>query len=201
VLLAGFSTTSDGGHPMNKLMFAALLLAMCAAALAEPQNPPPANALAGYDKYELAPIAMGPPYEGDKGKEKAREKIQGHMTAATGPIIEQWNKDAAANTRGLTLVIEPRIEKLKVVSGGARFWGGALAGDSYVVMKFRFVEQPSGKLLAEPEFYQRAAAMSGAWTFGGQDKDMLNRIVALANRYLETNYVEAVGGPTGYDPQ
>ena len=42
------------------------------------------------------------------------------------------------------LVLEPRIEKLKVVSGGARFWAGALAGDSYVVMKFRIVEQPSG---------------------------------------------------------
>jgi hypothetical protein len=186
---------------MRKLMLAMLVLAVSAKAFAEPQNPPPANALAGYDKYELAPIAMGPPYAGNEGKEKAKEKIQGYMTAQTGPIIEQWNKDAAGNTRGQTLVIEPRIEKLKVVSGGARFWGGALAGDSYVVMKFRIVEQPSGKQLAEPEFYQRASAMSGAWTFGGQDKDMLNRIVSLANHYLESNYKDAVGGPTGYDPQ
>ncbi len=54
-------------------------------------------------------------------------------------------------------------------------------------------------MLAEPEFYQRAAAMSGAWTFGGQDKDMLHRIVALANLYLQSNYHEAVGGATGYD--
>jgi hypothetical protein len=185
---------------MKKLLVATLVLAASAAAFAEPQNPPPANALAGYDKYELAPIAMGPPYAGDKGKEKAKEKIQGYMTAETGLVIEQWNKDATGNTRGQTLVIEPRIEKLKVVSGGARFWGGALAGDSYVVMKFRIVEQPSGKQLAEPEFYQRAAAISGAWTFGGQDKDMLHRIVALANQYLESNYKDAVGGPTGYDP-
>jgi hypothetical protein len=123
------------------------------------------------------------------------------MFEDTGPIIERWNKDAAGSARGQTLVIEPRIEKLKVVSGGARFWAGAFAGDSYVVMKIRIVEQPSGQQLAEPEFYQRAAAMSGAWTFGGQDKDMLHRIVALANNYLETNYKDAVGGPTGYDPQ
>jgi hypothetical protein len=186
---------------MNRLILAILWLAMGAAAYAEPQNPPPMNALAGYDKYELAPIAMGPPYAGDKGKEAAKDKIQGYMTAETGLIMDQWNADASANTRGQTLLIEPRIEKLKVVSGGARFWAGAFAGDSYVVMKFRFVEQPSGKLLAEPEFYQRAAAMSGAWTFGGQDKDMLHRIVGLANHYLRTNYESAVGGPTGYDPQ
>jgi len=186
---------------VNRLAFAALVLAISSAALAEPQNPPPANALAGYDQYELAEIALGPPYAGDKGKEAAKAKIQGYMTAETGLIIEQWNTDANANMRGQMLVIEPRIEKLKVVSGGARFWAGALAGDSYVVMKLRFVEQPSGRLLAEPEFYQRAAAMSGAWTFGGQDKDMLQRIVALANHYLRTNYEDAVGGPTGYDPQ
>ena len=186
---------------MKKLILATLVLAVSATAIAEPQNPPPANALAGYDKYELAPIAMGPPYAGDEGKEKAKAKIQGYMSAETGPIIEQWNKDATGNTRGQTLVIEPRIEKLKVVSGGARFWAGAFAGDSYVVMKFKIVEQPSGKQLAEPEFYQRAAAVSGAWTFGGQDKDMLHRIVTLANHYLEINYKDKVGGPTGYDPK
>ena len=186
---------------MKKLILAILVLTVSATAFAEPQNPPPANALAGYDKYDLAPIAMGPPYAGDKGKEQAKAKIQGYMTAETDPIITHWNSDAAGNTRGQTLVIEPRIEKLKVVSGGARFWAGAFAGDSYVVMKFRIVEQPSGVQLAEPEFYQRAAAMSGAWTIGGQDKDMLHRIVALANHYLETNYKDAVGGATGYDPK
>ena len=178
-----------------------LMLAIGAAAVAEPQNPPPVNALAGYDRYELAPIALGPPYAGDEGKEKARDKIQGYMTAETGAIIEQWNKDAAGSARGQSLVLEPRLEKLKVVSGGARVWGGALAGDSYVVRKIRITEQPSGTLLAEPEFYQRASAMSGAWTFGAQDKDMMHRIVVLANHYLQSNYQAAVGGPTGYDPQ
>lgn len=186
---------------MKELIATIVLVASATAALAEPQNPPPANALAGYDKYELAPIAMGPPYAGDEGKEKAKGRIQEFMTAETGAIIEQWNKDAAGSARGQSLVLEPRIEKLKVVSGGTRFFAGALAGDSYVVMKLRIVEQPSGTVVAEPEFYQRAAAMSGAWTIGGQDKDMMHRIVTLTNHYLQSNYKEAVGGPTGYDPK
>jgi hypothetical protein len=185
---------------MKKMIQVLLMLGVAATAFAEsPQNPPPSTAFAGYDKYELLPIARGPPYAGDKGKEAAKDKIQAYMDAETNPIIEQWNKDAVEGARGQSLLIEPRIEKLKVVSGTARFWAGAFAGDSYVVMKFRITEQPSGTLLAEPEFYQRAAAMSGAWTFGGQDKDMLHRIVALANLYLQSNYQEAVGGATGYD--
>jgi hypothetical protein len=186
---------------MRTIAACILTLAFSVAAFAEPQNPPPANALSGYDAYELAPIAMDPPLAGDAGKEKAKGKIQEHMNIQTAPIIAQWNTDAAGSSRGQKLVIEPRIEKLKVVSGGARFWAGAFAGDSYVVMKVKLVEQPSGNVIAEPEFYQRAAAMSGAWTFGGQDKDMMQRIVLLANKYLLTNYEEAVGGPTGYVPQ
>ncbi len=186
---------------MKKSIVAMLMLCFCAMAWGEPQNPPPANALAGYDKYELAPLAMGPPYAGDAGKEKARARIQEFITAETGGIVAQWNTDAAASMRGQALAIEPRIEKLKVVSGGARFWAGAMAGDSYVVIRVKLVEQPSGIMLAEPEFYQRAAAMSGAWTIGAQDKDMLHRIVLLMNQYLQTNYEQAVGGPTGYVPQ
>jgi len=186
---------------MTKMITAIALLAVTTAAIAEPQNPAPANALAGYDSYQLSPLAMGPPYAGDEGKEKAKARIQEFITSETGAIIEQWNKDAAGASRGQSLMLEPRIEKLKVVSGGARFWAGAFAGDSYVVIRLRIVEQPSGTVVAEPEFYQRAAAMSGAWTVGAQDKDMLHRIVLLMNHYLETNYSEAVGGPTGYDPQ
>lgn len=186
---------------MKQLILLTVMLAASAAAFAEPQNPPPAAALKGYDKYELLPLAMGPPYAGDEGKEAAKGKIQQYITAETGPIVEQWNQEAAGSAVGQSLMIEPRIEKLKVVSGGARFWAGAFAGDSYVVIKVKITEQPSGRVLADPEFYQRAAAMSGAWTFGAQDKDMLHRIVTLMNHYLQSNRLEAVGGPTGYDPQ
>jgi hypothetical protein len=177
------------------------MLTFVAVAQAEPQNPPPTNPLAGYDKYEFAALRMDAPYAGQAPNEKAKAKMQQFFDAETAPIVAQWNTEATGGTRGQSLAIEPRVEKIKFIGGGARFWAGALAGDSYVVIKVKVTEQPSGTVLAEPEFYQRAAAMSGAWTFGAQDNDMLHRIVTLMNHYLEANYREAVGGPTGYDPQ
>jgi len=186
---------------MQKFLVTLMLLGVAGAALAEPQNPPPANALVGYDKYELAPLAMGPPYEGQGPNEKAKVKMQGFLTAETGVIVDGWNQKAQGSAKGQSLKIEPRVEKIKFIGGGARFWAGALAGDSYVVIKVRLTEQPSGKLLGEPEFYQRASAMSGAWTFGGQDNDMLHRVIVLFDHYLEANYSQAAGGPTGYDPK
>jgi hypothetical protein len=186
---------------MKRILLVVLGLAIGVTVRAEPQNPPPTSAFTGYDGYELAPLTMDAPYAGQGPNEKAKAKIQEYLTAETAPIIAKWNEAAAGGTRGQTLQFQPRIEKIKFIGGGARFWAGALAGDSYVVIKVAVKEQPSGALLAEPEFYQRAAAMSGAWTFGAQDNDMLHRIVVLMNHYLEANYPQAVGGPTGYDPK
>jgi hypothetical protein len=57
----------------------------------------------------------------------------------------------------------------------------------------------TGKVIADPEFYQRAAAEGGTWTFGATDKSMLVRINTVAQQYLQRNYAHAVGGPTGLD--
>jgi len=140
----------------------------------------------------------GPPYAGDEGKEKAKAKIQDHVSTEIGPVIAQWNADARVAHVG-SHSYRAGIEKLKSSAAARGFWPGA-GRDSYVVMKLRITEQPSGVLVAEPEFYQRAAAMSGAWTFGGQDKDMMHRIALITKQYLLDNYKEAVGAH-GYVPQ
>ncbi|HKY06638.1 MAG TPA: hypothetical protein VJQ55_00265 [Candidatus Binatia bacterium] len=112
------------------------------------------------------------------------------------PIVDKWNR--APQSGGIrTLVIQPRIEHIKFIGGGARFWAGPIAGSSAVIMKVKYIDKNSGKLVAEPEFFQRAAAWSGAFTVGGQDNAMLARIVTLVAEYTNGNYDSAVGGPSG----
>jgi len=50
----------------------------------------------------------------------------------------------------------------------------------------------TGQEIANPEFFQRAAAMGGNYSLGATDNDMIARV---ATRYLEENYAQAVGGP------
>jgi hypothetical protein len=113
------------------------------------------------------------------------------------PIIDGWNRAAPQWQPVRVLVIEPMIEHIKFIGGGARFWVGPLAGSSAVIMKVKYIDKESGKLVSEPEFFQRAAAWSGAFTVGGQDNAMLARIVTLVADYTKRNYEEAVGGPSG----
>ncbi len=55
-------------------------------------------------------------------------------------------------------------------------------------------------MIAEPIFYARAAAMSGAYSLGGADNAMLVRIANRLSDYLLANYGQAVGGVTGAEP-
>ena len=79
-------------------------------------------------------------------------------------------------------------------------FAGAFGGTGYVVMKVKISEQLSGKLIAEPEFYRRANAIAGAWTFGAHDNAMMPKIASLLANYLTANYTVAAGGETGWEP-
>lgn len=59
-----------------------------------------------------------------------------------------------------------------------------MAGSSAVLMQVRFTDVNSGEVIVQPVFYAKAAAMSGAWTFGAQDNAMLSRLADNACNYV-----------------
>ena len=163
----------------------------------EMTNPPPSTALNAFDRFEIAPISMEAPYAGQASNEDAKKRIQANLDERTNSLVQGWNGQAAKHTPPKTLKIEPAIRHIKFVSGNARFWAGAFAGGSAVLMTMKLTDAQSGQVIAEPEFYQHANKMGAAWSMGGTDKAMLVRIGTLAADYLNANYSTAVGGPTG----
>jgi hypothetical protein len=157
------------------------------------QNPPPAQTLDQFASFELLPTQAS---EAAKAEKDALAKIDQHLKAKLPPLFSTWQK-----AEGAKLTIEPNVRELKFVGGGARFFAGALAGSSAVVMTLKLTDAASGRVVAEPQFYQRAAAMGGAWSIGATDNDMLERIVTVAQEYLMRNYHQAVGGPTGLEEE
>ena len=165
------------------------------------QNPPPAEKFSGFTQFELAKVSLVAPYAGQEANERALRKIQENVSLKADPLLRKWNASGAAVTPARTLVITPVITEIKFISGGSRFWAGALAGSSAVLLTAKVVEKESGKEIAVPMFYARAAAMGGAWTFGTTDNLMLTRIAERLTDYIAANYDAAVGGPTGQDPE
>jgi hypothetical protein len=186
-------------------LFCVIVLVAAAATLqtaaAEGLNPAPAAAFGGYQAYELKPLAISDELKASDTGVKATAKIQENIDARLKPIVEGWAKMNEGKGNGSTLVFEPSVDDLRFIGGTKRFFAGALAGSSHVVMKLKIVEQPSGKVIAEPEFYQRASGMAGAWTVGAHDNTMLSRVVELAANYMSQNFVGAVGGLSGREEE
>ena len=162
-------------------------------------NPPPAEALGQFDRYELRPATLASDYAGHKANQEALASFQRNLDERVGAWVGERNAAPATHSPVRTLVIEPRIDKIRFISGGARVWAGAFAGSSRVLVALRLVDQATGAVIAEPEFYQHAKAMAGAWTFGVADNNMLIRTASMSLDYLKANQDEAVGAPTGWE--
>ena len=160
-------------------------------------NPPPSVALEAFDRFEIAPIAMVDPYAGQAANEQAKERLQINLDERVPPLLAEWNAKPEKNQPPRTLKIEPSIRHVKFISGKARFWAGAFAGGTAVLMTVKLSDAASGEVIGEPEFYQHANAMGAAYSFGATDKAMLVRTTDLIANYLKANYATAVGGPTG----
>jgi hypothetical protein len=174
--------------------------ATMAASPSTAMNPAPARKLQGYGGYELKPVTLADESANRKNIDKVVAKVDENLRNSVNPILTEWNATSASAGSKEKIVIAPHIVGVKKSSGATRFFAGALSGNSYIVMKVKITEQGSGKLIAEPEFYRRANAMAGAWTFGAHDNAMLQKIASLLANYLTANYSTAVGGETGWEP-
>lgn len=155
-------------------------------------NPAPTEAFSNYGRIDVKPVVFA---QGYKGNQAALAKIAENFTHNLAPSIQKWNSVAA---NGRTLTVEPVVEQISFKSGAKRVFLGPFAGSSGVLLRVTYRDQ-NGKVVAEPQFFQRAGAMSGGFTLGVQDNLMLTRVAKLASEYTIANYDRAVGGPTGAD--
>jgi hypothetical protein len=174
-----------------------LLLCACVTDIAPSvkYNPPPTEALRNFAHFDLMPLQASSDAQAEKD---ALAKIDTNLHDRISAVTKAWDRE---DPNGRTLKIQPYVSELKFVDGGTRFFAGAFAGSSAVVMQLRLIDAATKAVVAQPEFFQRAAAMGGAWSIGGTDNSMLERIAGVAQEYLRRNYDDAVGGPTGADPE
>ena len=83
-----------------------------------------------------------------------------------------------------TLLVEPTITQIRKVSGAARFWGGAFAGNSSITINVAFKDKTTGKSVGAKEFGDSANAFAGAWSFGAGDRSMLEEAAQQVCAYV-----------------
>jgi hypothetical protein len=142
---------------------------------------PPSVPFGAYKSFEIAPLTVAK-IEGEGGDLQAVETIRTALGACLSSVVTPYEKGGAPR-----LKITPVIENMKKVGTAERLLVGALAGSSAVLLNVRYTDSDTKATVANPTFYAKAAAMSGAWTFGIQDDAMLDRIVQSACDYTKEN--------------
>lgn len=177
-----------------------VLMTLTGVAQAQKANPPPGKPFASFRTFELKMVEAASPKMDAKfntDNDNIVGRLQSRITTLIGPIVAEWNQQPAETAEG-GLVVTPLIEAARKVSSAKRIFV-PFAGDSYAVIKMRFVADPGGEVVAEAEFYQKTSQWNGANWGGIQDLAMVDRVVHQIADYMRANYARAVGGPTGRD--
>jgi Domain of unknown function (DUF4410) len=148
---------------------------------------PSAKRFSSFADYELKPMVLSAAVQSDSAKVQVAGSLEKTLKAKLQPLLDQWRTEASGGRSG-ALVIEPRLESLRVVSGGARFFIGALAGDSSIDMDLAMTDQTTGQQVAKPRISLRADAMTGGWSIGKSDENLLDYIASIAYQYMTANY-------------
>jgi len=186
---------------MKPLTILAVLvfLAGCATTSIKPSaasNPPPSKTFNQYAEYAVFPAVLAAEYADHDANKAAAKKIQENLDLRLNPLIAVWKKPSKPAATG-TLEIRPTIKQVKFINNAARFWTGAMAGSSAVVLTLEIKEKETGMVIATPEFFNHA--LGNGFSLGYNDNMMLVHITEQVETYLKYNYEAAVGGPTGKD--
>jgi hypothetical protein len=148
---------------------------------------PPSKPLASFARFELQPMVLSPAVSREEGKVEQAKDLEKRLREIVQPMLDRWNAAPKSDESG-TLLIEPQLASLKIVSGGARFWGGAFAGGSNIDLDLVMVVKETGQQIANPRIKIESDAFTGAWSIGASDQNLKDYIAHTAGQYLSDNY-------------
>ncbi len=84
------------------------------------------------------------------------------------------------------LLVNLTITDMRIPSAGARFWGGPLAGSSYMNIDLELVDAASGESLRKETISSTNSAMAASWNFGASDRSLPSDMGVIIGEYIYT---------------
>lgn len=141
----------------------------------------------GYENIVLNPLQMSPQLATDYPEISSQfqisllshlkdKKVYKHVEASDSYDHEH---------NGSTLMVDIKIIDMRIVSSGARFWGGAMAGASYMDVYLKLTDVSSQKVIHEKILATNNNAFASAWALGSE-KSLPMDMGKIIGEYLYT---------------
>ena len=148
----------------------------------------PTRLLSNFAEFEIGAMTFGAEIQQEEKKMKEAREFENNFNAKVSPLLDGWNAAPADGASG-KLVVQVHLDRLRIVGGGARFWIGAWAGDSFIEMDLRLVDGFTGEVISDVRIRRDANSMTGAWSVGKSDQNLDAYVVSIVHQYLSDNYM------------
>ena len=161
------------------------LLALTACAVRTPIETAPPEAVAANRQYEniifrtftAAPEVPNP----DGAMLDCTRSAMDHLQSKN--VYKRVEKQATASYPEPTLFVDLRLTDLRLVSGAARFWGGALSGRSHMKVMVKLTDAQS-RVVAKQELFGAPNAYGSAYSFGSSDRELPKNMGILVGDFV-----------------
>lgn len=82
------------------------------------------------------------------------------------------------------LFVKLKINDMRIASTGARVWGGAFAGRSYMYIHMMLMDAETQKVVREEDFNSTNNPFAAAWSFGATDRNMPDHMAEIMADYI-----------------
>ena len=98
-------------------------------------------------------------------------------------LFKAVEKDSGKSYDEPTLYVDVNVTSLRIVSGAARFWGGAFAGRSNMNIDVKLIDA-DGNLVVEKELKGAPNAFASTWSFSRTDHSLPQKMGFLLGDFI-----------------
>jgi hypothetical protein len=99
-------------------------------------------------------------------------------------LFQSVEQGTPGGNRAGLLQVKTRVTSLRIVSGAARFWGGAFAGSSDMTLEMTLIDGVTGREVRRKTLSTANNPWGAAWTFGGSDRSLPSDLGKMVGEYL-----------------
>ena len=82
------------------------------------------------------------------------------------------------------LLVKAKVTNLRIVSAGARMWGGAFAGSSEMSLQMKLIDASTGAVVREKVLSTNNNPWAASWTGGSSDRSLPTDLGKMVAEYL-----------------
>jgi hypothetical protein len=137
-----------------------------------------------YDRIIFQKFEYDPQIEVDyPGAVAECEKSALEAVIAKKIFTSAVEETAGAKSAG-ALLVKAKVTNLRIVSTGARMWGGAFAGSSEMSLQMKLIDAASGAVVREKELSTNNNPWAASWTGGSSDRTLPTDLGRMVAEYL-----------------